>query len=192
MDLITVFFSTLFIVGIGELGDKTQIATGTSALAHKENTRIIFLSSASALIFVAGITVFSAGFIPEKYTTTLVNIGGFLLIVYGLYLLLKNSDKDDDTNETNNESTDKLKLFTTNFLVVFFAELGDKTQIATLAIAIENQAQLFVVFLASATALTLITYLTTWGITKIPEHWIGNIQKLGAVLLILYGIYMLT
>lgn len=190
MDLITVFIYTLFIVGIGELGDKTQIATGTNALANKENVRIIFFSSTLALILVAGITVFFAGLIPKEYLEVIKNAGGLLLIFYGLYLLLKGED-GGDSNEVNYQRINKLKLFITNFSIVLIAELGDKTQVTTLAIAIENQTQLFIVFLASVTALTLVTLVTTWGITKIPSQKVIVVQKIGATLMIIYGVYML-
>lgn len=190
MDLITVFIYTLFIVGIGELGDKTQIATGTNALANKENVRIIFFSSTLALILVAGITVFFAGLIPKEYLEVIKNAGGLLLIFYGLYLLLKGED-EGDSNEVNYQRINKLKLFITNFSIVLIAELGDKTQVTTLAIAIENQTQLFIVFLASVSALTLVTLVTTWGITKIPSQKVIVVQKIGATLMIIYGVYML-
>ena len=76
MELMTIFLSTFLIVGIGELGDKTQIASGVGTLANKNNTRIIFLSSCLALVLVAAITTFSASFIPTTYLPQITKVGG--------------------------------------------------------------------------------------------------------------------
>lgn len=191
MDLITVFFSTFLIVGIGELGDKTQIASGIGALANRSNVKIIFFSSALALMSVAGITTLSAGFIPDDYLPKIIKAGGFLLIIYGIYLFAKASENDEEIIQELIVGANAKKLFITHFTVVFMAELGDKTQIATLAIAIDNQAELFTVFVASASALVFITAITVWGFTKIPNRWISKIQRLGSILMMAYGMHMI-
>ncbi len=191
MELITTFFWTFLIVGIGELGDKTQIASGVGALANRNNVKIIFFSSALALISVAGITTLFAGFIPENYLPKIIKAGGFLLILYGIYLFDTASKNEGKIIQELITGADVKKLFLAHFTVVFMAELGDKTQLATLAIAIDNQSQLFIVFLASASALVFITAFTVWSFTKIPNRWITEIQKLGAVLMMAYGGHML-
>lgn len=189
MDLIVLFLTTFLLVFIGELGDKTQIAAGTGTLANQRNTRIIFLSSALALITVAGLTVFFAGLIPKSFVPTIVKVGGVLLVLYGVYLYRKinSEDSDDMALEKNNGWL----LFFSHFTVVFIAELGDKTQMVTLAVAIENKSFLLIVFAASATALVTVTAITIWGVTKLPDKWLPLIQKAGAVGMILYGLYML-
>jgi len=52
-----------------------------------------------------------------------------------------------------------LKIFFTIFITVLFAELGDKTQLATLLFATEKGSSRLVVFLASAAALVLASAL---------------------------------
>ena len=47
------------------------------------------------------------------------------------------------------------KLFFSTFFAIFLAELGDKTQLATMLFASEAQNQKWVVFAASASALVL-------------------------------------
>lgn len=187
MEITTTVFYTFVLVFVGEMGDKTQIAAGTGALANRGRTRTIFLSSALALTTVAGLTVFFAGFIPANWIPVIQKIGGVLLVGYAVYLF-----KKAGVEAESEESTDSVgwKLFITHFVVVFIAELGDKTQIATLAVAVDNQTQLLPVFFASAGALVTVTALTVWGVTKLPARWIVTIQRIGAILMAVYGIYM--
>jgi putative Ca2+/H+ antiporter (TMEM165/GDT1 family) len=48
-----------------------------------------------------------------------------------------------------------LKVFSTVFIAVFIAELGDKTQLATLLFAADKQVSKFTVFIGAATALII-------------------------------------
>ena len=83
-----------------------------------------------------------------------------------------------------------LKVMITTFGMVFLAELGDKTQLATFTFAAENRMRL-AVFLGSAGALVLSSLLAVlFGSTLskvIPPHYI----RLGAgTLFILIGLWM--
>jgi len=51
-----------------------------------------------------------------------------------------------------NQSAAKWQVFTSTFLTIFFAEMGDKTQIATLLMAAESHSP-WVIFAGAATAL---------------------------------------
>ena len=52
-----------------------------------------------------------------------------------------------------------LTTFSSTFLLVFLAELGDKTQLATLALAANSRSR-WIVFVAASLALVVITLLT--------------------------------
>tara|TARA_B100002051_G_C16734941_1_gene640655 strand:+ start:1334 stop:1903 length:570 start_codon:yes stop_codon:yes gene_type:complete len=187
MDSLMIFLSSFALVFVGELGDKTQIASGTGALANRRRATIIFWSSIAALVTVAGSTVFLAGLIPEGFVPTISVIGGILLIIYAIYLFI---DAHQEKDESEEESGTNWALFISHFTIVFIAELGDKTQIATLAISVENQTNLWLVFYASSSALIAVTAITVWGASKIPASKIPLIQKLGALSMASYGVYM--
>jgi putative Ca2+/H+ antiporter (TMEM165/GDT1 family) len=53
----------------------------------------------------------------------------------------------------------ELRVFATVFATIFVAELGDKTQLATLLYAAESESPKLVVFFASASALVLTSAL---------------------------------
>jgi putative Ca2+/H+ antiporter (TMEM165/GDT1 family) len=84
------------------------------------------------------------------------------------------------------------KILLTTFWVIFLAELGDKTQLATFAFAAESKSR-FAVFLGSAGALILTSLLAVvFGsvISRlIPAHYV----KIGAGgLFVLLGLWMLV
>ena len=84
------------------------------------------------------------------------------------------------------------KVLLTTFGMIFLAELGDKTQLATFAFAAENKSRL-AVFLGAAGALLLTSLLAVVfgsAVSRlIPENYI----KTGAgALFILLGLWMLV
>ena len=82
------------------------------------------------------------------------------------------------------------KLLLTTFGMVFLAELGDKTQLATFCFAAENKSRL-TVFLGSASALVLASLLAVvlgCEVSKmIPSHYI---KKGAGILFIILGLWM--
>jgi putative Ca2+/H+ antiporter (TMEM165/GDT1 family) len=84
------------------------------------------------------------------------------------------------------------KILLTTFWVIFLAELGDKTQLATFAFAAETKSR-FAVFLGSAGALILTSLLAViFGSVMsrlVPAHYV----KIGAGgLFVLLGLWMLV
>jgi putative Ca2+/H+ antiporter (TMEM165/GDT1 family) len=81
------------------------------------------------------------------------------------------------------------KLFSVTFVTVFFAEMGDKTQLATLALAGESK-KMLTVFLGAASALviaTLIGVLLGGVLSRyVPEN---IIRKVAALFFIVTGIF---
>jgi len=84
-----------------------------------------------------------------------------------------------------------IRVFFTTFGMIFLAELGDKTQLATLSFAAESKSRL-AVFLGSAGALVLTSLLAVGlgaGLSRlIPANYI----KIGAgALFVLLGLWMM-
>lgn len=83
------------------------------------------------------------------------------------------------------------KLFATTFGVVFLAELGDKTQLATLSLAAGSSSR-WVVFAGSALALvatSAVAVLFGEAIARvIPPHWI---QRGAGALFLIMGVAFL-
>ena len=85
------------------------------------------------------------------------------------------------------------KLFASTFAAIFVAELGDKTQLATLSLAAGGKAR-WVVFAGSALALVASSAIAVLGgeviARVVPLHWIRRVAGLvfvGMGLLFLFG-----
>lgn len=85
------------------------------------------------------------------------------------------------------------KIFATVFIAIFIAELGDKTQLATLLFAADKSVSKLTVFAAAALALVVtsaIGVLAGGFISQyISEKWLSYIAGTGFVLIGAYTIY---
>ena len=85
------------------------------------------------------------------------------------------------------------KLLLSTFVSIFVAEIGDKTQLATLSLAAGGKSRLMV-FAGSALALcatSAIAVLAGEGISRlIPPIWLKRIA--GAVFIVLGALFLLT
>jgi putative Ca2+/H+ antiporter (TMEM165/GDT1 family) len=84
------------------------------------------------------------------------------------------------------------KVLLTTFGMIFLAELGDKTQLATFAFAAESKSRL-AVFLGSAGALVITSFLAVVFGSAVNSLIPANYIKLGAgTLFILLGLWILV
>jgi Ca2+/H+ antiporter, TMEM165/GDT1 family len=84
-----------------------------------------------------------------------------------------------------------LKLLLTTFATIFLAELGDKTQLATLAFSAEGKSRL-AVFIGSAGALVLTSLLGVVFGAAVAKLVPPNYIKIGAgALFVILGLWML-
>jgi len=85
-----------------------------------------------------------------------------------------------------------MKLFFTGFITIFLAELGDKTQIATLLFAANKNHSKLVIFLSAATALVLTSAIGVL-LGGALSHYIDEktLKLLAGVGFILVGIWTL-
>ncbi len=155
-----IFLSTL-VVTVAEIGDKTQLLALCLAARFQRPVPIV------AGIFAA--TIFNhalAGLLGASVSTLITpEVLRWILIVsfilMGIWMLIP--DKIDD-EETDDKRFSKYGVFGTTTALFFLAEMGDKTQIATVAMAAHYQQALFVVI---GTTLGML-------IADIPAVFIGD------------------
>ncbi|MDI1301146.1 MAG: TMEM165/GDT1 family protein [bacterium] len=133
------FLVSTGIVALAEIGDKTQLLAFILAAKFRKPVPIILG------IFVA--TLVNHGFAGAigTYVTTLLSpetlrwILGVSFIAMAIWTLIPDKLDEDDAKLGH------YGVFTTTVIAFFMAEMGDKTQIATIALAAQYQALFAVV-----------------------------------------------
>jgi len=119
--------TSFILIAIAELGDKTQLLALAFATRYKASTVLESVFAAIALLnFLA---VVMGKFVSLYLPISAVKIGaGVLFLVFGAWTLISRDNKQADTGKNASP-------FWTVFGTFFLAELGDKTQLAVMALA---------------------------------------------------------
>ena len=163
------FLSSTLAVAIAEIGDKTQLLALFLAARFNQKSAIIagiFVSTLLNHLLSAVIGVWLAQFVSPEMMKWIVGIS---FIAVGLWLLVP--DKDGATNNRWLQ----YGAFGATVVLFFLAEIGDKTQIATVLLAAKYDSLIQVV---TGTTLGMM-------LANVPVVLIG---KLGADKLPLKGI----
>lgn len=166
-------FTVFTIIFLLELPDKTALAALLLATRHRPVP--IFLGTAAAFAVQSAVAVV-AGSLFALLPREPVRIGaGILFLLMAALLVRQNLKKTEiqEEREVEREERRHRRPFVTAFTVVFVAEWGDLTQLATAALQARYR-EPFVVFVAatlalwavSAIAVTLGNRLGAW----IPER----------------------
>ncbi|TCM68756.1 putative Ca2+/H+ antiporter (TMEM165/GDT1 family) [Acinetobacter calcoaceticus] len=181
--------SSTLIVALAEMGDKTQLLALLLAARFKKPIPIILAILAATLIN-HGISALLGQWITEVLNPLWLVWGlaiGF--IAMAAWMLIP--DELGDENESI-KKWQKFGVFGATFILFFLAEIGDKTQIATVALA------------AKYDSVILVTIGTTLGmlIANVPAVLVGDrfasrlpvalIHKIGAMIFLVLGIMTLV
>ena len=183
MDFLSALFSAFALVFLAELGDKTQIACMTLATRYPARKVLLGVSLAFVVLSIIAVTI-------GKLLTQLVPSYLLSLVVAGLFFWFAwqslQAEQDDEEAAGNGQKGAVMAAFS----MIFFAELGDKTQLATAGLATE----LAVVAVAIGACLALIS-------SAALAIWLGKamrsklsptlIARGAAVLFALFGVFAL-
>jgi Ca2+/H+ antiporter, TMEM165/GDT1 family len=126
----TAFITALILVTIAEMADKTQLLTLSLACRYPARKVLIGVAIAIAILNLVAVIIGAVAgrFIP----VTAVKIGaGVIFIGFGLWNLLS-KDKPEEAEDCEVRSNKYVILAVTAAFIV--AEIGDKTQLATLSL----------------------------------------------------------
>jgi putative membrane protein len=163
--LMEAFFSSMLGVAIAEIGDKTQLlALFLAARFAQKNAVVSGIFIATLLNHL--VSAFVGVWLAEAISPEIVKwVVGISFIAVGLWLLLPDKDENPDSRWL------KYGAFGATVFLFFIAEIGDKTQIATVLLAAKYQS-LSMVVLGSVAGLMLATvpvvYLGDMLMKKIP------------------------
>lgn len=161
MDFAALFISTS-VVALAEIGDKTQLLSLMLAARYPKQAWPIIAGIFIATLFnhagAALVGHCAADFLSPELMRWILGVG-FLLI--GFWLLIP--DRFDESKEQRGANR-AWQVFVFTATIFFLAEMGDKTQIATIALG------------ARYDSVTSVTLGTTVGmmIANIPAVWLGR------------------
>ena len=184
------FLSSTFAVAIAEIGDKTQLLALFLAARYGRPYVISLGVLVATLVnhaLSAWLGAVLADVIPAEWIKWLVG-GSFIAI--GLWLLIP--DKEDD----NMGGFANYGPFVATLVLFFLAEIGDKTQIATVILAAKFSADMWMTLavIAGTTfgmllANVPVIFAGKWLMDKLP---LGLAHKAACVLFIVLGVATLV
>lgn len=141
-------FHTFLLVFIAEMADKTQFMI--MALTNRFRLKTILCGMVSGICVIAALSVLAGDIIGDLIPVSLIKIcGGIMFLMFGLWNLKPSKDEEESHHV-------KGRLPILSIAVSFIlAELGDKTQLATVALAADHMSEHVSIFLGSASGLIL-------------------------------------
>lgn len=134
MSVLTSFTVSFTIIAIAETGDKSQLVCMSLASRYKPIPVLLgaviafFILNTMAVALGASMTIW----VPVE---VLKLIAAAIFIGFGIHTLISHEDEEEE-----GISAKKLaNVFVTTFLMIFLAELGDKTQLAVATLSTSEQ-----------------------------------------------------
>jgi len=181
---VAIVLQSCILVFFSEMGDKTQLLALILALRFKKPGPImagIFVATILNHALASWLGVWAASFLAPQ---TLKWIIAGVFIAFAVWILIP--DKDEGLEEVSSRGA-----FLTTVIAFFFAEMGDKTQLATVALGAQFNNMLAV------TAGTTLGMLMADGLAvffgekltkKIPLQWV---RRITSMMFALFGVAVL-
>jgi len=161
-------FVSMFLV---ELPDKTSLAT--LSLVSRYGGRVVWLGSATAMIAQTAIAVLAGGVLSEVPKAPLRWVEILLFMVFAFWLWKESTEKESSEvsilPSRRGSRRGRVGIIAQVFLLVFFAEFLDLTQIATVAYASRFPHHLLRLFVVVAAALVAANSLVVLGSDKLSR-----------------------
>lgn len=124
--------TTFALIFLAEMGDKTQLVCMTLAAKHRGWP--VFLGASSAFVLLNVLAVaFGAALAQWLPPNVMIGIVATLFALFGIQSL--RASREEEGDEESGEPKSGRGILLSAFLLIFVAELGDKTQIAVASLA---------------------------------------------------------
>ena len=160
------FLNTAAVVGLGEMGDKTQVLALLLAVRYQRSWPIlagIFIATLLTMGVTALVGTTISSFLPPSLLRWVLVLMFFAVAAWTLV-----PEGDDEEEEVPVKSSSSLIL--TAFITFILAELGDKSQVATLVMAAKYGD--FALVMAGATLGEMIAISPAVLLGKTTAQWI--------------------
>lgn len=177
------FFISTAIVALAEMGDKTQLLSLVLAARYQKPWPIVWGILVATLVNHALAGALGA-WVVQWLGPELLRWGlGLAFIAMALWMLVPDKLDDDDT-----ASAPRWGVFATTVVAFFLAEMGDKTQIATVMLAAQYQSWLWVV-LGTTLGMMLANAPVVWLGERITRRVpLRVVHGVSAVLFVVLGL----
>lgn len=176
--------NSFLLVFISEMGDKTQLLALVLAARFRKPVPIM-MGILVATILNHALASYVGSFITNYASASVLKwVLAGTFIGFGLWMLIP--DEDEGFEEKN-----KWGPFLTTTVAFFFAEMGDKTQLATVALGAKYAAPLMVTVGTTLGMLGADGLAVIFGhkfTEKVPMKWV---HRVASALFILFGIGIL-
>jgi putative Ca2+/H+ antiporter (TMEM165/GDT1 family) len=175
----TAFLLSMSFVVLAEMGDKTQLLAMAFATRYKATTVLwaVFWATLLNHLLAAVVGNYLTHFIPIQYIQIVAAVS---FILFGLWTI-----RGDELN--NEDKRFSFSPFWTVAIAFFIAEMGDKTQLATIALAAKYQS-IIPVWMGTTTGMVIADAIgIVIGIVigkKIPER---VVKWFATIIFILFG-----
>ncbi|QFS18527.1 TMEM165/GDT1 family protein [Acinetobacter indicus] len=179
------FLISTAIVALAEMGDKTQLLALLLAARFRKPLPILLAILAATLInhgLSAALGQWITTILSPEILRWILALG---FIGMAIWMLIP--DQLDDENESINK-WQKYGVFGATFILFFLAEIGDKTQIATVALAARFDSIFWVMIgttLGMMIANAPVVFIGNKMAEKLP---VSLIHKIGALIFLIIGV----
>lgn len=181
------FFVSTGIVALGEMGDKTQLLALLLATRLKKPLAISLGIFAATLVNHACAAAVGQWVTGHLGTDVMRWILGISFIAMAGWMLIP--DKIDDEEETKPQ---RFGAFITTLITFFLVEMGDKTQIATVALSAKFAGEMAWVVAGTTCGMLLadvpVVYFGDKLTRLVPIHWV---HRSCAVIFVILGVLTL-
>lgn len=177
-------FNSFLLVFVSEMGDKTQLLALVLAARFRKPLPIM-LGILAATLLNHGLASYLGSYITQFFSpNTLKWILALSFIGFGLWILIP--DKEEDF-----ENKSKWGPFLSTLIVFFFAEMGDKTQLATVALGAKYAAPFMVTIGTTIGMMGADGLAVFFGEHLTKKISMKMIHRIASFMFILFGIGIL-
>jgi len=179
-------FTTLSLVGLAEVGDKSQLVCMALAVRYRPAPVLVGAIVAFALLNLLAVAFGAAvaDWFAPWVVTLLVSV---LFLAFGIHALRAGVEEEPESVVPRGGHG---VLFST-LLLIFMAEFGDKTQVAVAGLA--GTLQPLAVWIGATLALAITSALGVWaGRTVLQRLPVRLLHRISGVLFLLMGVVALA
>lgn len=176
--------SSIGLIFLMELGDKTMLTTMCLSAQYRR-PKLVLLATMIALAASSIIAVIIGYILSATLPVEIITyVSGFLFLILGIFTLVNSKSETIDT--CDNPGT----LFGM-FSLVLVSELGDKSQIATLALAAQSSFPVMV-FVGAIIGFFIVNSVAAYAGTNIAERIpIKTVKRVVGIIFIIFGILVI-